>query len=159
TWNTTLEHFATRTFLQDVTGLELEEFHKKANIVSIDYEVDRYEELYGMLPNVTKYYGRNVDWVLPIFFHRLLNNTEREWSVEFIQTKKQRHRKTTSLNFRYYDYITHPPRGKVKCLYRDPSLSFSKCNVDTPCNNSPGLTRLSSNTFHLFYLVLVIIEV
>ncbi|KAF5398014.1 hypothetical protein PHET_08708 [Paragonimus heterotremus] len=46
-WNKTLEYFAhvyaMRTYFEDVTIPDIEDFRLKANIISITYEVDQYE--------------------------------------------------------------------------------------------------------------------
>ncbi|KAF5394689.1 hypothetical protein PHET_10618 [Paragonimus heterotremus] len=98
-------------------------------------------QLYYILRNVTKYYGENVDSGLPVNFYRLKFQL-----------------KTFSSNIRYYDFFAQPGGGEGKCLYHDHSLSFWRCNVDTPCNTSSGFTCTFFNVFHLLCLILVIIE-
>ncbi|KAF5396546.1 hypothetical protein PHET_10450 [Paragonimus heterotremus] len=120
-------------------------------------------QLYGTLPNVTEHYSDNINWDLPTYFYRLSStNKVTQMGCDYAYTNRTVVPPIFILcffNCPYHDFYGRPARGKVSCLYRDPSLSFSKCNVDTPRNNSPGSIRLPSNMFHLFCLILAIIGI
>ncbi|KAF5396858.1 hypothetical protein PHET_09935 [Paragonimus heterotremus] len=59
-------------------------------------------------------------------------------------------------NYPLDEWYNLSSRNIAKCLYNDHSLSFSKCNVDSPCNKYPGLVRMSFNKLHLFCLIFLI---
>ncbi|KAF5397166.1 hypothetical protein PHET_09945 [Paragonimus heterotremus] len=185
TWNKTLEYFAhvysMRTYFEDVTIPDRDEFERKADIIATAYEVDHYEGLYEILPKVTEHYSDNIESDLPKQFYRLIEHGYSTFTILLhrISPKSSTNKATQMgcdyaytnrtvvpaihilcfINCPYHVIFGRPARGKVSCLYRDHSVSFSKCKLDTPCNNSPGLTRMSLNTFRLFCLILVIIEI
>ncbi|KAF7257324.1 hypothetical protein EG68_05970 [Paragonimus skrjabini miyazakii] len=61
-------------------------------------------------------------------------------------------------NYPFDEWISQPPQGEEKCLYRDHSLSFSRCNVDSPCNKSFILIHMSFNKIYLFFVILLTIN-
>ncbi|KAF7257327.1 hypothetical protein EG68_10002 [Paragonimus skrjabini miyazakii] len=127
-WNKTLEYFAhvhaRNTYFEDLTIPKIWDFRSKANIVSMDYEVDQYEGLYEMLPNVTKYYDKKGGGLLATFFYRLTSTN-----------------KTTQMGCDYtYTNRTVVPAIHILCFFNFPlSVQLSK--------DMPSLFRILGFTF------------
>ncbi|KAF7260608.1 hypothetical protein EG68_02272 [Paragonimus skrjabini miyazakii] len=163
TWNKTLEHFAhiysRPTHLDYATILELSDFCEKTNLMQISYEVDQHEEIYELLSNATEYFGKDSPFGLASLFHRL-SATNKATQMGCDYGYNNRTVVPTIFVQCFYDYpldewFVQPSPIELKCLYRDDSLSFSRCSVDSPSNKSPDLNRISFKKLHLVCLVLL----
>ncbi|KAF5396067.1 hypothetical protein PHET_11266, partial [Paragonimus heterotremus] len=103
--------------------------------------------IYELLSNVTDYFGKSSPFELASIFHRLEPG------------KPTCNSELTIFNFRFKEWSAQPSQKELRCLYRDPSLSFSKCNVDPPCNKYPGLIDKPFSKLRLFCLILLTINV
>ncbi|KAF7253027.1 hypothetical protein EG68_08930 [Paragonimus skrjabini miyazakii] len=166
TWNKTLEYFAhiysRPTHSDNVPFLSLTNFCKKADVVQASYEVDQHEGIYQQLSNVTEYFGETSPFGLASHFQRLsVTNKAIQMGCDYgynNRTVVPTIFVQCFYNHPFEEWFSQPPQEELTCLYRDHSLSFSKCSMESPCNKSPSLICMSFNNYHLFCLILLAVN-
>ncbi|KAF7235566.1 hypothetical protein EG68_11370, partial [Paragonimus skrjabini miyazakii] len=118
--------------------------------------------IYELLSKVPEHFNEDALQGLPTYFYHL-SATDRATQVgcDYAYTNKTVVPAIYILCFYNYpldEWFAQLAQGKGKCLYRDHSLSFSKCNVDSPCNKSFSLIHVSFNKHYFIFLILLTIN-